>query len=192
MKVFCESCGAVGVADAQYELIGFGWTFIDPDDLESAGWCPECSRMRPQRWRIQRTPRLKHVDQHQKETLWSSPYNTTVYAMVGDTNPRREAIKKAVYEECDHFAPGEWCEDEHTMSVWGTGPLYDGETEEHFARRIAAAIWRGNGESCCVCVRPVCVQDTPSYDYDDGHYAQWTQDAEGFSDTEEYGGYMQS
>ncbi len=33
------------MADTQYALIDSGWQFENTDDLESPGWCPECSRL---------------------------------------------------------------------------------------------------------------------------------------------------
>ena len=48
MMVSCEGCDAIGVAETQHELIRMFWEFLDPDDLNSPGWCPECHRMHRQ------------------------------------------------------------------------------------------------------------------------------------------------
>ena len=43
MKVYCCSCGAADQADSQCALIYRGWSFVNPDDLDSAASCIECT-----------------------------------------------------------------------------------------------------------------------------------------------------
>jgi hypothetical protein len=76
---------------------------------------------------------------------------------------RQQEIQDAAHEEWN-FSDC-WNAYNGQLSASGYSSLGGGETEEEFANRLAAAVWRANGGPCEVRVTATCMEDLPYESY---------------------------
>jgi hypothetical protein len=91
----------------------------------------------------------------------SRAYSMTVHISAHEPS-RVDAIKQAA-DEAWPFADDWWLagDEENSLCASGDGWLCGGETEEMFAIRLAAAIWKANQAYCGVIVDAACMEDLP-------------------------------
>lgn len=99
-------------------------------------------------------------------------YNMYV-AIAGYDPGRKGAIQEAA---CGEWGFEDWFEHEGQLTASGDGQLAGGETEEEFAERVAAAVWRANGAFCEVTVDATYMENLPyeTHCRDEEDYARLT------------------
>lgn len=78
---------------------------------------------------------------------------------------RRDAIKKAAEKEWA-FENTDWAGSDMEMSNAANSNLTGGESEEEFANRLAAAIFKTNGGPCKVLITALYLEDGEMYVFD--------------------------
>lgn len=75
---------------------------------------------------------------------------------------RGAAIREAARQE---WPFGDWSDQEGTLEASAAGNLCGGESDSHFADRLAVAIWKANGAYCDVTVKATCLESLPYEEY---------------------------
>lgn len=84
------------------------------------------------------------------------------YEMTVEISECQPEKAEAIQEAAGHQWPfDEWCDVGESLMASAEGHLFGGETEQHFADRLAKAIWEANGAYCKVLVRAIYLENLP-------------------------------